>query len=215
MQLFWHGYSSIRIEAKVDEREVTLLTDPYENESGLRFPRTITPDILLLSHQDRSRFNLEGPQGSPFTISDPGEYEVKGVFVQGIQDPALDAGAVKRPVVYRLDVEGMSVGYLGQLHRALTDAELEHLNGVDILLLPVGGGEVMDSKLASSTMSAVEPRIVIPLHYDIPGIKAKLSSVETFCKGLGVCKRQDMARLKMSKKDLPAEDVLVTVLERA
>jgi L-ascorbate metabolism protein UlaG (beta-lactamase superfamily) len=89
------------------------------------------------------------------------------------------------------------------------------LDGVDVLLLPVGGGEVMDAKAANEAISEIEPRVVVPLYYDIPGIKAKLASVNVFCKELGVCTREDVNKLKLTKKDLPAEDMLVMVLERA
>jgi len=214
MQLFWHGLSSIRIEAKTSNTEATLLTDPYPNESGLRFPRAIQPDMLALSHQDRSRFNLEGVAGTPFIVSDPGEYEVKGIFVKGIQDPTAEKDAL-RPVIYRIDAEGMSIAFLGQLKRALTPVEIEELGDIDILALPVGGGNVLDSKTAADTITTIEPRIVVPMYYDIPGIKEKLGSVDAFCKQLGVCKRQDSNKLKIVKKDLPPEDMLVAVLERA
>lgn len=214
MQLFWHGYSSVRIEAKIDDQEVTLLTDPYENEASLRFPRTVAPDMLLLSHQDRSRFNLEPIQGTPFIVSDPGEYEVKGLFVYAIQDPATDPEQKYRPVLFRCMVEGMSLAFLGQLKRKLTAMELEMLNGIDILLLPVGGGDVMDAKMASDTISDIEPRMVVPLHFDIPGIKSKLDDVAVFCKAFGASKCQNMNKLKLVKKDLPAEDMVVSVLER-
>ena len=214
MQIFWHGYSSVRIEAKTGEKECTILTDPYPNESSLRFPKTVDPDVLLLSHQDTSRFNLEGVQGSPFTITAPGEYEVKGAFVHGIQDPSVDVGTLLRPIMYRIVAEGMTLAFLGQLKRAPTDMEIEALGDVDILFIPVGGGDVMDSKIAGETISRIEPRIVVPMHYDIPGIKAKLQGVDKFCKEL-VCKRQDANKLKISKKDLPVEDLLVAVLERA
>lgn len=215
MQLFWHGYSSIRIEAKLGDTAVTLLTDPFESESSVRFPRTITPDILVLSHQNQKWFNLAGAQGTPFLISDPGEYEVKGVFVTGIQDPSVDPGERERPIVYRFFVEGMFIGFLGQLKRKLTPYEIEALDNIDILVIPVGGGEVMDAKLASETIAEIEPRVVVPVYYEIPGLKHKLGSVESFCKSLGVCTRENATRLKLSKKDLPSEDLLVAVLERA
>lgn len=214
MQLFWHGLSSIRLEAKNGETEATLLTDPYPNESGLRFPRTIEPDVLALSHQDTSRFNLEGATGTPFTISDPGEYEVKGIAVNGIQDPNADKDE-KRPVIYRFTAEGVSIAFLGQLKRQLTTFEVEQLGDIDILMLPVGGGDVLDSKAAVETITTVEPRIIIPLYYDVPGVKEKLTTVDAFCKQMGVCKRQDANKLKISKKDLPADDMLIVVLERA
>lgn len=214
MQLFWHGLSSIRIDAKQGETEATLLTDPYPNESGLRFPRTIEPDVLVLSHQDMSRFNMEGAMGTPFTIHDPGEYEVKGIAVNGIQDPTADKSEL-RPVVYRFVAEGISIAFLGQLKRQLTSYELEQLGDIDILLVPVGGGDVLDSKAAVETITSVEPRIVVPLYYDVPGVKEKLTTVDAFCKQMGVCKRQDANKLKITKKDLPADDMLIVVLERA
>lgn len=214
MQLFWHGLSSIRIEGKIGETEATLLTDPYPNESGLRFPRTIEPDLLVLSHQDRERFNLEGVVGSPFIVSDPGEYEVKGLFATGIQDTKADTDK-SRPLIYRFDIEGISLAFLGQLKRSLTTYEVEQLGNIDILLLPVGGESVLDSKAAVSTITTVEPRIVVPMYYDVPGIKEKLGTVDAFCKQMGVCKREDANKLKISKKDLPADDVIIYVLERA
>lgn len=195
--------------------DVTLLTDPYENEASLRFPRTVAPDILLLSHQDRSRFNLEGVQGTPFLISNPGEYEVKGAHVHAFQDKSVEAGEKYRPLISRIVVEGMSLAFLGQLKRKLTAEELEQLESIDILLLPVGGGDVMDAKLASEAIAEIEPRMVVPLYYDIPGIKTQLANVDTFCKNVGVCDRQDMPKLKISKKDLPSDTLVVSVLERA
>lgn len=215
MQIYWHGYSSIRIEATQNQQEVSLVTDPFESEGNVRFPRTLTPDVLVLSHQDRKRFYIEGVQGSPFIVSEPGEYEIKGLFVQGIQDAALDSGEKSRPVLYRMVVENMSLGFLGQIHRKLTDREIEALGDIDILLLPVGGGDVLNSKLASEAIALIEPRVVVPLYHDLPGLKAPLEHVDQFCKALGVCKRQDSNKLKISKKDLPAEDLLVAVLEKA
>lgn len=213
MQIYWHGYSTIRLEAKHGDATSVIMTDPFENEAAMRFPRVTQPDVLLLSHQERKGFNLEGVAGTPFVISDPGEYEVRGVFINGVQDPKIDVGA-KRPLVYRIEAEGINVAFLGQLNRKLTDHELEALGNVDVLILPVGGGQVMDAKLSANLISLVEPRMVVPIHYHIPGIKNKLGTVENFCDAVGVCKRQDINKLKISKKDLPADDLLITVLER-
>jgi hypothetical protein len=73
----------------------------------------------------------------------------------------------------------------------------------------------MDAKMAAEVIAEIEPRMVVPLSYDIPGIKAKLGNVENFCKQLGGCQRQDANRLKIAKKDLPADQLVVAVLERA
>lgn len=213
MQIIWHGYSSVRIESKNGELSSTLLTDPFENETSIRFPRTIEPDIVVLGHQDRKRFNLAAVQGNPFLISDPGEYEVKGVFVYGIQDPSIDGGK-DRPIIYRFMTEGMSIAFLGQLNRKLTNFELEQLENIDILLLPVGGGEALDADKAADLITVIEPRVVVPLNYSLPGMKKKLGSVDEFCKHLGASNCENMTKLKIQRKDLPAETLLVAVLDR-
>jgi L-ascorbate metabolism protein UlaG (beta-lactamase superfamily) len=213
MQIYWQGYSSIRIETKQEEESCMIMTDPYQNEAAMRLPRTAEPDLLLLSNQDQKLYNVEGVAGTPFTISEPGEYEVRGVFVYGIQDPAADEGK-KRPIIYRIEAEDMSIAFLGNLNRSLTNDEIEDLGNIDILILPVGGGEVLDAKASSKVMSQIEPRVVIPVHYQIAGIKTDLGTVDQFCNALGVCKRENVNKLKITKKDLPADDVLVMVVER-
>jgi len=128
MQIFWHGYSTTRIEAKSGDKEATILTDPFANEASLRMPRTVEPDVLLLSHQDQKRFSLENVQGKPFIVSNPGEYEIKGVFIQGIQDKAVDIGEKARPVIYRLTVEGINIAFLGHNHPPPTNGHYHSAN---------------------------------------------------------------------------------------
>lgn len=213
MQIFWHGFTCVRIESSTGDKQVTLVTDPYASDSGLRFPRTLAPDVVTLSHQDKTRFPLDVFTNEPFVISDPGEYEVRGFFAYAIPTPASPA-AGPSPLIYRFEVEGMSLGFLGGLSRALTEQELGRLENIDILFVPVGGGGQLTSKQAIEAINVIEPRVVIPMNYHIEGIKEKLTTVEAFCKELGVKNRQDGAKLKITKKDLPAEDLLVAVLAR-
>jgi L-ascorbate metabolism protein UlaG (beta-lactamase superfamily) len=213
MQIYWQGYSSVRIETKQGEESCMIMTDPYQNEASMRLPRATEPDVLLLSNQDGKLYNIEGVAGQPFLINEPGEYEVRGVFVYGIQDPAIDSGK-KRPLVFRIEAEDMVIAFLGSLNRQLTDHEIERLGNIDILILPVGGNDVLDAKTASKIMSQIEPRIVVPIHYHVAGIKTQLDTVDKFCGALGVCKRENVNKLKIAKKDLPVEDIIVTVIER-
>lgn len=214
MQIFWHGFSCVRIETSHGDVQATLVTDPYDNETGLRFPRTLAADVVALSHQQRTRFPMDALTSKPFVIADPGEYEVKGIFAYALA-LADEAHPWPHGLMYRFDLEGMSVGFLGGLDRALTDDELGKLDNIDILLLPVGGDDRISAKQAVATISAVEPRIVVPLYHHVDGVKQTLGTADAFCKELGACQRQDANRLKISKKDLPAEDLLVAVLERA
>ncbi len=230
MQIFWHGFSSIRIETTNAGTKSTLVTDPYANDTGLRFPRTLEPDLVVLSHQDQSRFALDAFTNTPFLIADPGEYEKAGVFVRGIQPVAsksvegedeVKEEKVKkdvpadRAIVYRLRAEDMVIAFLGQLDRSLTGEEVEALGNVDILMVPVGGGSVLDTKKAQSAVESIEPRLIIPMYYDVKGVKEKLASVDAFCKELGSVPREDVSKLKLSKKDLPQDSMKICVIERA
>lgn len=213
MQIFWHGFSCVRIEASHGDQEAVLVTDPYGSDSGLRFPRTLKPDVVALTHQDRKNFPLDGFESDPFIIDNPGEYEANGIFAYAIPVRTADEQHPHH-LMYRFELEGMSVGFLGNLKRKLTDEEIEKLGNIDILLLPVGGGDSITAKQAVEIIKSVEPRMVIPLAYHVEGIKQELGTADAFCKEL-VCKRQDANKLKISKKDLPAEDLIVAVLERA
>jgi L-ascorbate metabolism protein UlaG (beta-lactamase superfamily) len=213
MQIFWHGFSCIRIEATHGDQQASLVTDPYTNESGLRFPRTLAPDVVALTHEDDKRFPTDAFTNEPFIIRSPGEFEVNGIFAYAIP---LRTPEDKYPfdLMYRFEIEGMSVGFLGGLKRSLTDEEVAALGNIDILLLPVGGGDKLTAKQAVDIIKTVEPRMVVPLAYHVEGIKEKLGTADAFCKEL-VCKREDGNKLKISKKDLPSDDLVVTVLERA
>lgn len=214
MQIFWHGLSCVRIEASFSNQEATIVTDPYTSDTGLRFPRSLTPDIVVLSHQEIKRFPLDAFTNTPFLISDPGEYEVKGVFAYALPVPEPE-GRSPHGLMYRFEIEGISVGFLGGLNRSLTEQELGGLEDIDVLLLPVGGGGLITAKQAIELIEIVEPRIVVPIGHQIEGLKEELGTADAFCKALGVCTRQDSNKLKITKKDLPSEDLLVAVLERA
>ncbi len=214
MQIFWHGLSCVRIEASNGDSEAVLVTDPYDSETGLRFPRTLAPDVVALSHQDRKRFPLDAFTSQPFIVSEPGEYESSGIFAYSVSIPNADK-KYPGPLMYRFEAEGISIGFLGQLNRALTEEEMGKLENIDILLLPAGGGAFLTAKQAAEIVREIEPRIVVPLCVDVEGLKEKLGSANAFCKELGVKEHQEVNKLKIVRKDLPADDLVVTVIQRA
>lgn len=213
MHLYWHGLTSVRIESSLGDTSCTLLTDPYGSEAGLRFPKTIEPNVLVLSYQDRKQFALDALKNKPFLIADPGEYEVQGVFVFGTPLQAEGAKA-PFPLLYRFEIEGMSIGFLGGINQVPTEELLGRLENIDILLLPVGGGPYLDPMKAKEIVLELEPRIVVPLGFATDGCTLPLAAADMFCKEVGGM-RQDGNKLKIARKDLPAEQLVVFVPERA
>lgn len=216
MIITWHGLSCFSITSKTASGEVTLIVDPYQNETGLRFPRTLEAHMVATSHDGEDANNLEGVQApqdtKTFVVDLPGEYEVKGLFVYGFPAPLKDRKEEHR--IFRIEIEGITIVHLGALNRPLTDKETQELGAVDVLILPVGGGRVMNADTATEVIEQVEPRLVIPCTFALPNIKEKLAEIDQFCKVIGSCQREESAKLKLTRKELPEEDMAVKVLAR-
>jgi len=213
MNIIWHGLSCFEINTKTTNGEVALITDPFDNNTGLRLSKTLAADLVAVSHNDSDANNSEAIQNKPFVISIPGEYEVKGVFVYSINAPLAEKGS-REHCIFRIEVEGMHLVHLGALNRSLTNDELSELGDVDILMLPVGGGRVLSPKLATEVIEQLEPRVVIPMTYAVDGLKESLGMVEAFYKAVGVAQPEVTNKLKISQRDLPEEDMRVVTLER-
>ena len=114
MQISWNGFSSFEITTKTAGADVRLVTDPYQNSTGLRFPRTLEAEVLLVSHDEEDANNLEAVTGNPYLINLPGEFEVRSVFVFGVSAP-LKREEKGRPVpnlIFRIETEGMRLAHL-------------------------------------------------------------------------------------------------------
>ncbi|MFZ5364402.1 MAG: MBL fold metallo-hydrolase [Patescibacteria group bacterium] len=215
MTITWLGQSCFKIQIG----DVTLVTDPYNSEVGFKLPR-LTADIVTVSHDHFDHNNTEGVSGingAPFVITSPGEYEVKGVFVYGnlFWHDKSEGAERGSNIVYCIEAEGISLAHLGDLGHTLSDEQIEKLDGIDILFVPVGGKWTLGASEAVKIINAIEPRIVIPMHYKIPGLKVDVETVDKFLKEMGASKAEKLPKLKISKKDLPQEETKVIVLEKS
>ncbi len=211
MQITWLGQSCFKIDTKSGNDEVTIIIDPFDPEkTGLKLPRTLTADIVLQS-DEKLAHPVETKEGKrPFVIGKPGEYEVKGVFVYAI--PVIREGSVAQHIFW-IEAEQIVLTHLGSLDHIPDEKVTEHIENLDVLLLPVGGNGVLDVKQASELVSELEPRMVIPMQFNIPGLKLKRDEVGPFLKAVGA-KSETMPKLKLTKKDLPADEMKVVVLEK-
>jgi L-ascorbate metabolism protein UlaG (beta-lactamase superfamily) len=108
----------------------------------------------------------------------------------------------------------MNVVHLGGTREPLTDEQIGELGEVDILFVPVGGGDVLAPGPAADLVSRIEPRVVIPMHYKDDGLSLKADGVEKFIKASGL-KAENVDKLKLAKKDLPQDDTKLYVLARS
>lgn len=130
-----------------------------------------------------------------FEITGPGEFERKGVFVEGIQ-PNGDG------TIYIVRAEGISICYPGALSEKVGDEAAKLIGDVDVLVVPLGGKDSLDIKKARELIAQIDPRIVIPMLYDDI---AEFKSLE------GVTE-EDLDTLKIKKGELPESERRVVVL---
>ena len=215
MDITYLGHSSFRLKGK----GAVVVTDPYNSEMvGLKFPKHTVADIVTVSHEHQDHSDTAQIEAAPFVIRGPGEYEVKGVEVVGLgvyHDSEKGAKRGKN-TVYRIAIDGLSVVHLGDLGHALSSGEIESLDGVDILLIPVGGFYTIDAETAAGIVHEIDPSIVIPMHYNRSGLKqdafGSLTGVGVFLKEMGKEGTATQPKLSITKDKL-SEEMQVVVLE--
>lgn len=212
MIITWQGHSCFKIQDKIGPDGLTVVTDPFDKEVGLKVPN-FEADIVTISHDHHDHNNAGALRGQPFVIKSAGEYDVKGVMVEGIASYHDDKEGKERGnnIIYRIEMDDISIVHLGDLGQVLDNAQLEKLAGTDILLIPVGGKYTLDAKKAVEVISQIEPRLVIPMHYKTKDSKIDVEGVDKFVKELGVAPTYE-EKLKISKKELPSEDMELVIL---
>lgn len=135
-----------------------------------------------------------------------GEYEMGGLFITGISTfHDNENGEVRgKNTVYLLELGNMLLCHLGDLGHRLTAQLLEEIGPVDILFLPVGEGSTFSVNLAVETVRALEPRIVIPMHYKTPVLNRELEVVDTFLKKIGTKDIEAKSSISLSQSSLPS-----------
>ena len=204
MTITWFGLSSFKITSK----DLTIITDPFGSDTGLS-PVRGGADIVVSSSPENSwTNNFSSITGSPFIVSGPGEYDIKGAFIMGAQAENKELGP---QTIYSIEVEDIRIAFIGPIKQAaLTDEQKEIFEGADIVLVPVGGKQVLDFGDAAKIATGLEPFIIIPHSYSTPGLKLPLEKVDKFVKEMG--KSQESDKLTIKKKELVGESTSLMIL---
>lgn len=213
MIITWQGHSCFKMQDKISSDGVTVVTDPFGKNYGLKVPN-FEADIVTSSHNHDDHNNISALRGNPFVIDCAGEYDIKNVLVEGVHSFHDDKDGTERGsnIIFRFEIEDISIVHLGDLGQVLNSAQLEKLAGTDILLIPVGGTYTLNAKQAVEVISQIEPRIVIPMHYKTDDLKLDIDGVDKFIKEMGITPSYE-EKLKISKRDLPSEDMELIILK--
>lgn len=216
MLIQYYGHSCFKITTKPAGRateDVVIFIDPFDKEIGLRPPQG-QASITLVSHDHSDHNNVSALKGDPVVINTPGEYSALGINIIGIDSfHDNENGKTKgHSTIFSLESEDIKICHLGDLGCELTGKQLDEIDGVDILMIPVGGKYTLDGKKAAELVKKIEPTIVIPMHYKVPGSTFDVESEELFCNEMGNCPKEKISKLNLKKKDLEGKSMEVVLM---
>lgn len=212
MQINYLGHSCFKIKS----RDIVLVTDPYDKSIGWSLPKT-EAQIVTISHEHSDHNSLANIEGNPIVIRAPGEYEIAEISIFGwstFHDKVQGAQRGKN-TIYVYKIEEVSLCHLGDLGHKLDDKQLEEVNGVDVLFVPIGNKFTISPKEAVEVINQIEPRIVIPMHYQVPNLAITgLANLSDFLQEIGKPSVQPVSKLIITKTSLPEEMQVCSMLQK-
>ncbi len=210
MDIYWYGQACFKIKGK----NTIVVVDPFEPDfTGLKLSKDLEAGICLSTHNHQDHNNFNGVSGNPVKISGPGDYEAYGVAIIGVEvfhDKAVGKERGKN-TVYNISMDGLNLVHLGDIGHKLTEEQLQSVGSTDILMVPVGGVYTIGSKEAQEVVAQLEPKIIIPMHYRLDGLKFDLGGVEPFLKDMGIEAFEPQSKLTITRDKLPEEPRVVVL----
>lgn len=200
MEIKYFGNSCFRFKGK----QIVLTINPFDPSLGIKISGLTTDIVLFSEKKDTHLSSLVAKTVSReklFIIDGPGEYEVGGVFILGIEE--------KGSTFYVITMDDLRLVFLSDLKEKLSDKQIEDIDGTDILFLPAG-----DAKQALEIINQFEPKIIIPMAYKLPELKLDLTPLDSFLKEIGQ-EATTTDKLIISKDKLPLEKEVVVLNARS
>lgn len=216
MKIKWNGHASFTITASDG---TVLVTDPY-NPSGyggvLKYDQVKdNADGVLVSHDHDDHNYSQGLPGSPQVLTGSGQ--VKEIKVNGIDTYHDESqGSERGPnVVFTFAVDGINICFVGDLGHQLSQEQINAIGAVDLLLLPVGGTFTVDAVGAVGVAKALDPRLVIPMHFKTDKCDLPIGEVDDFLAKMTNVKKLSESEIELSQDNLPSSGSEVWVLNYA
>lgn len=215
MDITWYGHSCFRL---AERGLASVVTDPFDHRAIGYDALKLKADIVTVSHDAPGHNFVSGVKGKSRVITGPGEFEIGGVFITGVQTNGHTKRNEDEPrnTLYVFDFDGVNIAHLGDLSRVPSQTEIEALGNVHVALVPVGGGRGLNAAKAVEVVSLLEPGIVIPMHYGTPAATINLAPVTKFLKEMGLAEVEPQTSLKIARGSIPEETrVVLLAYERS
>ena len=209
MDITWLGHSCFRLRGA----SATILTDPFPDSLGGSVTGVESePDIITVSSSNPNHSHLAELESDFRLMNGPGEYGVSGVYIRGFMTPASPKPHELPPppnTAYLFEFDNLRVCHLGNLSTLMPNNMVDELSPMDVLFVPVGGGNSLDLDQLTSLIRQLEARIVIPMHYKAQGDAIDVAGWDPFLREMGLRDVEEQTRLTVTATNLPAETRVV------
>lgn len=164
-----------------------------------------------------------GPHGTPqvetqLTVDGPGEYEVSDVSIYGIAARGhMDESGVQTVTMYKIHTKELSIFIPGHIYPDLSDDQLETIGMIDVMAIPVGGsGYTLDPVGALKIIKKIEPKLIIPTHYDAKGLNYPVAQQDLahVLHEMSMEPKETVQKLRLKSSELPDLTQLI-ILEQS
>ncbi|KKS32350.1 MAG: Zn-dependent hydrolase of the beta-lactamase fold-like protein [Candidatus Collierbacteria bacterium GW2011_GWA1_42_60] len=160
--------------------------DPFKSEMvGLPFAKEVA-DIVTVSHghDDHNALeNITGPvtRQDTFVIDKEGEYEIGGVEIAATKmyHDKVEGAERGKNLIVNVRMDGLNILHLGDLGHKLSEAQIEKIGSVDVLMVGVGGVTALETNEVMDLIKDIQPSYVIPMHYKVAGMTEAWSEKHT------------------------------------
>jgi L-ascorbate metabolism protein UlaG (beta-lactamase superfamily) len=195
---------------KVSFGDTTLAFNPISKDSSNFSPVKFGADVAFVTtnHEDHNGVaQVTYGEREPFVAMGPGEYELGEVTARGFGVKTTYDGAECYNTVYYVTLEGINMLFVGALQDPKLDPKiLEEIGDIDIIFVPVAGGDVLDAAGAAALAVKLEARVIIPMQYD-------KDSLKLFLKEAGAEDVKPEEKLTVKKKDILTMEGQVVLLK--
>lgn len=194
---------------KIQFGDTTIAINPPAKDSKFKSSR-FGADIVLVTtnHKDYNGADTMGfGEKMPFVITGAGEYEIKEIFIKGINSESQVGKEKLMNTIYVFSVDKIKMCFLGALSSPLKAEAREAIDEIDMVFVPIGGEGTLSGADAYTVASSIEPKVVIPMDYEEGSDELK-----KFLKEGDAQKTEPIDKLTVKLKDLEGKDGEIILL---
>jgi L-ascorbate metabolism protein UlaG (beta-lactamase superfamily) len=211
-RLHFYGQSAFQL---VGDDGMSIVIDPYTTTERIRYQDDFdAADLVMVTHEHGDHNNVEAVPGSHEIVRGPGDHSAAGIDIRGIASfHDKQQGAQRGPnTIFIFDFDGLRFAHFGDQGVELEEAQFAELQGINVMIAPVGGGPTLEPDLIWQVAERIQPNVFIPVHFKTDKIDVPVQPLEDFLQGKTSVRRDAGSDVELRADDLP-DPITIIALE--